>query len=170
MPRPAENEYASFYRNYIQLAEGNDACTLLKDQFDEMKCFLEAIPHEKADYAYENGKWSIRILLQHIIDAERIFAFRALWIARGSTAPLPGYDENAFAEQSITKLPELDALKSELITLRRTTIDLFNSFNAEMLQRSGMANESLITVNALGFIIAGHFRHHQQILLDRYLA
>ena len=170
MPRPAEKEYAAFYRNYIQLAEGNDACTLLKDQLDEMKCFLEAIPHEKADYAYENGKWSIRILLQHIIDAERIFAFRALWIARGSTAPLPGYDENAFAEQSMTKLPELDALKSELITLRRTTIDLFNSFNAETLQRSGMANESLITVNALGFIIAGHFRHHQQILLDRYLA
>lgn len=170
MPRPAEKEYAAFYRNYIQMAEGNDACTLLKDQLDEMKYFLEAIPHEKADFAYEKGKWSIRILLQHIIDAERIFTFRALWIARGSTAPLPGYDENAFAEQSIIKLPELDALKSELITLRRTTIHLFNSFNAETLQRSGMANESMITVNALGFIIAGHFRHHQQILLDRYLA
>lgn len=170
MPRPAENEYAAFYRNYIQLAEGNDVCTLLKDQLDEMKLFLDAIPYEKADFAYENGKWSIRILLQHIIDAERIFAFRALWFARGSKAPLPGYDENAFAEQSISKLPELDALKSELTTLRKTTIDLFNSFNAETLQLSGMANESTITVNALGFIIAGHFRHHQQIMLGRYLA
>lgn len=169
MPRPAENEYAAFYQNYVQLSEGNDVCELLKNQLDEMKLFLDAIPHEKADFAYATGKWSVRLLLQHIIDAERIFAFRALWFARGSKSALPGYDENAFAAQSLKLLPELDALKLELITLRSTTIDLFNSFDAETLQRSGIANDSMITVNALGFIIAGHFRHHQLILLNRYL-
>lgn len=170
MSRPAENEYADFYQNYIKLAEGNDVCVLLKNQLDEIKLFLDAIPYEKADFAYATGKWSVRLLLQHIIDAERIFSLRALWFARGSKSTLPGYDENAFAAQSLKTLPELNALKVELITLRSSTIDLFNSFDEETLQRSGIANNSMITVNALGFIIAGHFRHHQQILLNKYLA
>lgn len=168
MPRPQKDDYGAFYHHYISLAEGDHVYEVLENQWEEMKMFLASIPEEKADYAYAPGKWSIRVLLQHIIDAERVFAFRALWFARGANTPLPGYDENEFAVASQQNLPGLEQLKNELIALRETTVALYSSFDASSLQRTGMANESTVSVNALGFIIAGHFRHHQMMMIEKY--
>jgi uncharacterized damage-inducible protein DinB len=168
MPRPQAGEYAPFYENYVSATVGTDVASVLNNSWDELTLWLGTIPEEKLTYSYAEGKWTVAQMLQHIIDCERIFAFRAMCIARGEKQSLPGFDENAYAEIGNAAHRSLDAIKKELIALRQATITLYNSFLPQDLQARGIASNNTITVNALGFILAGHILHHQLIYMERY--
>ena len=146
----------------------DDLHTALRNQAAVFDFFLNTIPAAKANYAYAPSKWTVKQLLQHMIDTERILAHRALWFARKSPDPLTGFDENAFAEVADVHNRSLQSLIDEMKAVRKSSEFLFNSFSEKELNTRGMANNNSITVNALGFITLGHFLHHKQILEDKY--
>lgn len=121
-----------------------------------------------ADYAYAPGKWTVKKLLNHIVDTERIFIYRALCIARGDQTPLPGYDENDYAEAAQVGHRSLVDLAHEFQSVRSATLSLFNSFGEHELLRTGIANGNAMSVNAIGFIIIGHALHHEVVARERY--
>lgn len=130
---------------------------------------LRTVPEDKGEYRYEHGKWSIKELICHMMDAERIFAYRALRFARNDSTELPGFEENDYAPEANAHSRTLKQLMNEAEALRKTTLDLFSSFTPEMLQRKGSANKSVVSVINIGYIIAGHETHHRNILNERYL-
>lgn len=169
MPRPTTNDYASFYHNYVMQVQEDDLSAAIQQQESILESFLRSIPEEKADYAYAEGKWTVKQLLQHMIDAERIFTHRALWFARQSPAPLSGFDENEYAAIADVSKRSVQSLADEFRAVRKSSEFLFNSFSWKELNTSGMANNNSITVNAMGFVTLGHFLHHKRILEERYL-
>lgn len=169
MPRPNENDFAPYYGRYISQVKENDINAALTNQHPLIESFLRSIPASKWNYAYAEGKWTVKELVQHIIDAERIFAYRALRIARKDQTPLPGFEENDYAPASEAGRRTADELIEELITVRKSTELLFKSFTDEMLNNKGTASNQPVSVNALGFITVGHFTHHKAILEERYL-
>jgi uncharacterized damage-inducible protein DinB len=169
MPKPAAADAPVFYHNYISNVAATDLQTAFANNLKQAAAFLQQLPAEKAGYAYAPEKWTLRQLLQHMIDTERIFAFRALWFVRQHPEPVAGFDENTFAANAPAENRTIQDLISEFLHLHQSTFDLYNSFSATDLQRVGFINEKSITVNALGFIIIGHFLHHQRIITDRYL-
>lgn len=158
-----------FYKNYVKLVEEPDILQALRISGDRMTQVLASVTEAQQDFRYAEGKWSIRELLCHLIDAERIFAYRALRFARNDRTPLPGWDENDYAPLANAGGRSLAQITSEMQRLRHSTIDLFEGFTAEMLERKGVANNAEISVAALGFVIAGHETHHMNILAERYL-
>ena len=140
-----------------------------KNQFPKIESLLRLIDEEKAGYAYAPGKWNLKELLQHIIDGERIFNYRALCFARKETLSLPPFDENLYAENSNANTRSWNVLSNEFINVRRSTEDLFKSFSAVMLQQKGIANNNTLSVLSLGFIIIGHVKHHIKVVEERYL-
>lgn len=158
-----------FYKNYVKQIEETDLLQALRISGHRALELVHSIPEEKADLRYAPEKWSIRELLCHMLDAERIFAYRALRFARLDKTPLAGWDENAYAPQANAAGRSLQKITVDMAHLRSSTIDLFESFSPEMLTRKGMANNNELSVIALGFIIAGHETHHCQVLSDRYL-
>lgn len=169
MPRPNENDFAPYYGRYIAQVNENDIAAAFANQHALIESSLNAVPADKWDYAYAEGKWTIKEVVQHMIDAERIFAYRALRIARKDETPLPGFDENTYAPASEAGRRTAAELIEEFVTVRKTTELLFRSFTNEMLQHKGTASNQPISVNALGFITLGHFYHHKNILEERYL-
>jgi uncharacterized damage-inducible protein DinB len=169
MARPLSTDHPPYFSNYINLVEGDDVKKAFEDQQLQLAALLNSVPDTKADYAYADGKWTVKQVLLHIIDAERIFAYRALWIARKAEAPLAGFDENAFAAIADVRNRKIEDLKNELVAVRSATQFLFNSFTEEELSRKGVSNNKEISVNALGFITLGHLIHHFNILKERYL-
>jgi uncharacterized damage-inducible protein DinB len=169
MPRPTPNDYPSYCHNYVMHVLEEDLHEAFKNQSPLIDSFLNSIPKGKADYAYAEGKWTVKQLLQHMIDTERIFEYRALWFARQSPAPLSGFDENEFAAIADVTNRTLQSLIDEMIAVRKSTEFLFQNFSDKELNTAGTANMNSITVNALGFVILGHFLHHKQILEERYL-
>lgn len=160
---------ATFYHNYIELAPKNDIVNGLKKNHKELMEFLDQLPKNKINYAYAEGKWTIKQLLQHMTDAERVFAFRALWIARASGTALPGFDENVWADRTdVTKRKWKDMIE-EWDETRKSTISLFDSFTTEEILLTGIVNQHEINVAALGYICAGHTTHHLNIITERYL-
>jgi len=141
----------------------------LQNQLPEIKEFLSGITEQQSVYAYAEGKWTIKEVLQHMIDTERIFAYRALCFARKEAASLPGFEENDYAANSGAKVRSWKSLAEEMVLLRDTTIRLFESFPAGAFEQSGIANQKPITVLAIGFIIPGHFTHHRNVIKERYL-
>lgn len=168
MSRPATGDYASFYHNYVMQVQEDDLQTAFPNNSSVVDAFLNSIPESKADYAYAEGKWTVKQLLQHMIDAERIFAHRALWFARKSPASLSGFDENAYAEIADVSNRSLQSLIDEMKAVRKSTEFLFSSFSENELNTVGTANNNPITVKALGFVTLGHFLHHKRILEERY--
>ena len=168
MSRPTIGDYASFYHNYVMQVQEDDLQIAFQNNSSVVDAFLNSIPESKADYAYAEGKWTVKQLLQHMIDAERIFAHRALWFARKSPAPLSGFDENAYADIADVSKRSLQSLIDEMKAVRKSTEFLFNSFSEDELNTVGTANNNPITVKALGFVTLGHFLHHKRILEDRY--
>jgi hypothetical protein len=134
-----------------------------------MQELVHSIAVDKADFAYADGKWTIREMLCHVMDAERIFCYRALRFARNDKTPLSSFEENDYAPQANASGRSLQKIASEMVHLRASTIDLFESFTPEMLVRKGTASGKEISVVAIGFIVAGHETHHRKILLERYL-
>jgi uncharacterized damage-inducible protein DinB len=169
MPKPLSNDHAPYFSRYIDLVTENDIKKAFEAQQLQLSVIFNSIPEAKADYAYADGKWTVKQVIQHLTDAERIFAYRSLWIARKAETPLPGFDENAFAAIADVNSRSLQDLKNEFMAVRSATQFLFESLNDEELQRRGVSNNVEITVNALGFITLGHLTHHYNVLRERYL-
>lgn len=158
-----------FYKNYVKQVEETDLIQALRISGHRTLELLHTIPDTKWDYRYADGKWTIRELLCHMIDAERIFAYRALRFARNDKTALAGWEENDYAPQANASGRSMQKIAAEMAHLRSTTIDLFEGFTPDMLSRKGIANNNELSVVALGFIIAGHETHHCHILKERYL-
>ncbi len=170
MPLPVTGDYAPFYQTYVSYCAPHETDVLdtLKGSIIEMEQWLRQIPETQKDYAYAPGKWTVAQLLQHMADTERVFAYRALAIARGEQQPLPGFDENAWANEAPASQRPLTHLINELLQLRQLSIMLFQSITPAQLLYKGIASGQPITVNALGFIMVGHVRHHQRMYTERY--
>ena len=169
MARPAQDEAAAYFFRYIDLAKGESVKETLQNHSEELKTFYSNLPVEKADYAYAPGKWTIKELLQHVIDAERVFVYRALRFARKDATPLHSFDENAFAENSFAGDRIFSSIKDEFNALRLSTDIMLDALNEEQLNSGGTASNNHTTVNAIGFIIYGHLLHPKNILEARYL-
>ncbi|HYM92756.1 MAG TPA: DinB family protein [Chitinophagaceae bacterium] len=169
MPRPDLTRVPEFYHNYINQVPENDLSEAFKNEGPGFIHFIETIPSVKYDYRYAENKWTLKEVLQHIIDGERIFAYRALRFARKDPTPLPGFDENLFAENSKASNRNWDDLLNEFKSVRASTEFLFNSFDKEQLESSGISNNHSNYVLAFGFVIIGHCLHHKKIIKERYL-
>ena len=163
------NEYADFYKSYIQVLEDVELIEELEICLHDFIKFVQNIPMDKFDYRYEVGKWTIKEIIQHLIDSERVFTYRALRISRNDKTPLPSFDENDYAANSNGNTRNLQGLLTELAVVRQATLSLFNSFSQEQLTRTGIASNNEVSVRAIGFIIIGHQKHHQKIFAERYL-
>ena len=168
--RPDLTRVPEFYHNYIQHVPENDLMTAFKNQTPIALQFFQTMPSNKIDHAYAEGKWTIKEVLQHIIDAERVFSYRALRFARKDPTPLPGFDENLFAENARVDNRTWDDLLEEFKAVRRATEWLYSSFDDEQLNASGTSNNSSVYVLAFGYISVGHAIHHMNVIKQRYLA
>ena len=167
--RPDLNRVPQFYHNYVNQVPENDLMTSFKNQTEIFLEFLNSIPPGKINYAYAPGKWTIKEVLQHIIDAERVFSYRALRFARKDRTPLTGFDENLFAKNAKAENREWNDLVEEFKAVREATEWLFGSFDEEQLNESGTASNSSNYVLAFGYISVGHSLHHKKIIEERYL-
>ncbi len=163
-------EYAERYGNYISKVEEVDLMEELEISLHRLIRFVRDIPMDKFDYRYAEGKWTIKDILQHIIDSERIFAYRALRFARYDKTPLPGFEEDDFANVANGDDRSIQDLLTELAVVRQATLSLFKSFDEQMLLQMGTASNVPMSVRAIGFVIIGHQNHHQQIYQERYLS
>lgn len=163
------NEYADFYAPYFETL--NDVILLdeLEIAVHRLRNFVQDIPLDKFDYRYAEGKWTIKDILQHLIDSERVFAYRALRFARKDFTPLPGFEENDYAITSEGSKRSIRDLLTELAIVRESTLCLFRTFSEDTLMLKGVASGREMSVRALGFIIIGHQNHHQRIFEERYL-
>jgi uncharacterized protein YjhX (UPF0386 family) len=169
MNRPDKTEYAEYYHKYVsEVPEGN-ITDILEDQLNSSVEFLSGISEDKSIYRYHPGKWSIREVLGHIIDSERVFAYRALRFSRGDQKPLQGFDENLYINNSNYNMMGIQFLIEEFFHLRKSTVALFRSLKNEMWLNKGNASGYDVTVRGLAYIIAGHTEHHLRIIKERYL-
>lgn len=167
VPKPDSDEYLAYYGKYIALV-GDDAMTALRAQAASTARLLAGVNESQAMFRYAPGKWSVKEVVGHLMDGERVFGFRALWFARKDAAPLPGFDENAWVPAGgFDRLP-LTALAAEFAAVRTATLAMFATFDESALARRGTANGAEVSVRALGHIIAGHELHHVSLLKERY--
>jgi uncharacterized damage-inducible protein DinB len=167
--RPESNEFAPYYGPYIAQVPDGDVATTLTRQFDATRALLSPLPEEKGTYAYAPGKWSIKQLLGHLIDSERVFAYRALRIGRNDKTPLPGYEQDDYVAFGNFNARSLSSLLEEFTAVRNASVHLFTHFTDDQWLRRGTANNNEVTARALAYIIAGHELHHVGILRTRYL-
>jgi len=158
-----------FFHNYIKLVADEDLAISFKKHQVNFISILKNVPEEMWDYRYAEGKWTIKELIQHVIDAERIFSYRALRFARKDDTGLAGFDENKYAQTARADKRSKEDLIEELGIVQRSSALLFASFDEDQLEQSGISNGKSIYVKAIGYIITGHTLHHQNILLERYL-
>ena len=170
--RPSQlqpGEYPEYQKTYIDTVADIDLVEELEISLHRFIRFVREIPMDKFDYSYAEGKWTIKEIIQHVIDSERIFAYRALAFARNDKTSLPGFDENAYADASDGNARHLTSLLNELSEVRHSNITLFKSFSEDALLRIGHANGNPNSVRALGFAIIGHQNHHERVYRERYL-
>jgi len=157
-----------FFQGYVNLSGTTELSDLLTRSFSELERDMNSLNDANFDFAYSDGKWTIAQMLQHCIDTEMIFAYRSLCIARNDTRQIRSFDENEYAKESVNNYIKENLINS-MLTVRKTSILLFNSFNEVWLERSALTdlNQS-ISLRALGHIIVGHWRHHKNVLANRY--
>lgn len=165
--QPQFTDYPPFYRPYVERASGAFN-NLLQGSLDDLSLFLHSIPESKADFAYAADKWSVKQVLQHCIDTERVFAYRALCHARGEQQPLPGFDQNDYADHAALAHRSLGGLIEEAKLVRQTTSFLFEQLTEADLQRTGYIGDHAIKTFCWAYIIVGHFKHHEHILTTQY--
>lgn len=170
LSRPSQSEFAPYYGTYVNAMPDGDVVAALTDQGEETFAVLSGLSEEEGSFRYAPEKWSIRDLVQHLCDSERVFAYRALRFARGDETPLPGFDEKPWASAALAERRPLRELAAELRDIRRTTLALIRSFDEQMLERRGVASANVMSVRALVWVIAGHERHHLRVLRERYLS
>jgi uncharacterized damage-inducible protein DinB len=162
-------EYAPSYAAYIKLLEDVNLIEELEISLHEFIKFVQNIPMDKFDYRYAEGKWTIKEIIQHLIDTERIFSYRAMRISRNDKTPLPGFEEDDYVINTNANGRNLQELLTEMALVRQSTIALFKSFSEEQLKRMGFASNNPVSVRAIGFSTIGHQKHHQKIFQERYL-
>jgi len=168
MTRPLENEYAPAFQGYVSHVNEDDIMPAMRSQIEALDVLLDRVPPERETYRYDEGKWSIRELVGHLIDGERVFGYRALCIARGETQNLPGFDQNAYMPNAPYEHVELEDLLSEFRLVRLSNIAMLRSLEEAAWMRTGTANGNPISVRALAYIMVGHVRHHMGVLRERY--
>lgn len=167
--KPAPTEHAPEFSKYVTLVAEGDIIQTLEQQIENSLSLLRTIPSDKANFRYAPDKWSVKELLGHLIDSERIFSYRALCFARNDQTPLPGYEQNDYVREGNFDSRNLADMAEEFATVRRATIQLFRPLNETEWLRHGKANENDVSVRALAYIIAGHELHHMGVLRSRYL-
>jgi hypothetical protein len=167
--RPTRTEASEYYFRYIDQAIGSDVCDLLERQLGETRVFLESISDERSLHRYAPDKWSIREVVGHVNDAERLFVSRAFWFGRGFDTPLPSFDEKVAAAASGAHDRSWNSHRDEFEAVRYSTIAFFRSLPADAWNRRGIASGNSFTVRALAYLTAGHLTHHATILQQRYL-
>ena len=170
MNRPNESEYAPYYQSYIDQVSEADVLPVLRSQMDELDVLLGRVEPEHETHRYAEGKWSIRQIVGHLIDGERVFGYRVFCIARGEQQNLPGFDQNDYMMTAPYDRIDLEDLLSELRLIRLGNIAMMRTLDEEAWSRAGNANSNQVTVRALAFIMAGHLRHHMNVLRERYLS
>jgi hypothetical protein len=163
-----EEEYNSYYATYISKAEYSDVVEGLRQSQNDFVDFVKSIPAEKLTYAYAEGKWTIAEVFQHIIDTERIFAYRALRFARNDKTAIMGFEQDDYVPNSNANNLSKEDLINDFNAVRNCSISLFDSFTDEMLVRIGEASGSPMSTRAAGYIIAGHQKHHFEVIKERY--
>jgi hypothetical protein len=169
MPRPDLSRVPQFYHGYISKVKEDDLMNGLRSSTKNLFDLLKSIPADKHDHRYADGKWTIKEVVQHMIDGERVFTYRALRFARKDDTPLPGFDENLFAQTAKADKRNWNDLVEEFAAVRKATEIMFGSFDADQLDASGTASDASNYVLGFGYIVAGHVNHHCQIIRERYL-
>ena len=170
MTRPERTEFAEYYSTYVDKVPDGDIRQILEAQSVEVPRLLEAIPEAQAEYRYAADKWSVREVVAHINDCERLFTFRAFWFARGFDGPLPSFDQNVAMIGANANARRWADHVAEFRSIRAATLALFENFSAEAWDRRGIASDNPVTVRALAYITAGHVAHHVGLLKERYLS
>lgn len=166
---PLSSEFAPYYGTYVSKVNSADLLAALQENKATFAAFVNNLPAAKADYSYAPGKWTVKEVITHLTDAERIFAYRALRFARNDQTALSGFDENEYVPESNAAARTLEEILEEWLSVRQATINLFKSLTRQMALREGKANGQTVSVRALGYIVIGHTIHHQQVIAERYL-
>jgi uncharacterized damage-inducible protein DinB len=161
--------YNNYYKDYIDKVTDKDWKTALEEEALSMINFIESIPNEKSEFRYSDDKWTVKEVLMHLLDCERIMAYRALCISRGDNTTLPGFDEKQYGTRSNAENLGLLQIREAYWLQRKSNIFMFDSFTEEMLDLQGSANGIILSPRALAYIISGHAYHHRSILIERYL-
>ena len=165
--RPDTSEFATFYAGYIGKVPDSGPAKLLEEQIAQLEK-LQALPEDKANHAYADGKWSVKEVIGHIADGERVFSYRLTRIARGDATPLAGFDENAWAKTAPHRRRKIADVVNEMNAVRRTTLALIDSLDDGAIANTGVANNIPVSARAICWIMAGHTKHHLDILTERY--
>jgi hypothetical protein len=165
--RPQNSEFAPFYAGYVGKVPDSGPVGLLTDQIKALET-LRSLPEDKSNYAYADGKWTVKEVIGHLADGERVFSYRLVRIARGDQTPLAGFDENVWAKTAPHARRTMSSVVDELIAIRRATLALIDSLDETSIGNSGTANNNPVTARAICWIIAGHTQHHLDILAERY--
>jgi hypothetical protein len=166
--QPLETEYAPYYQGYIGYVTEEEILPVLRSQTEALDVLLDKVTPDRETFRYAEGKWSIREIVGHLIDAERVFGHRAFCIARGERQNLPGFEQNDYIATAPYDRIDLEDLLSELRLVRLSNIAMLRSLDDESWLRMGTANGNEVSVRALAFIMAGHLRHHMGVLRERY--
>ena len=169
MSRPDPSEYGAYYGRYINLVPEGPIVTVLRDQIAETLKLLRALPEARGNHRYAPGKWSIKEIVGHLTDGERVFAYRALRIGRGDETPLPGFEQDDYVKNGGFDSRRLGDLLDEMETVRRATVQLLAPLDEAAMLRRGTASGFPVSVRALAYILAGHELHHRNVLKERYL-
>jgi uncharacterized damage-inducible protein DinB len=167
--RPSSHEYPVEFDSYIKLVQSNDLLGYFATQSESLASVAAGLSEEQLLYRYAEGKWSMKDVFTHMIDCERIYCYRALSIARGEKKSLPGFEENEYASFASADKRDKEDIITDYYATRAATIELFKSFDEEMLNRMGIANDTLRSVRSIGYLAAGHELHHLGVLKERYL-
>ena len=168
IPHPAPGEYAEWYSGYVASVAGSDLMQVLEQQVDRVRTRLGALEAARGGYRYAEGKWSVKEVLNHLSDSERVFSYRLLRIARGDETPLAGFDEKVYAVASEADQRTMESLLEEFAAVRSATLALIRSLPASAWGRKGTASGWPVSARALGAIIPGHVEHHLRVLGERY--
>ena len=168
--KPTDAEYPDFYSGYISLVPDGDVIKFLKKQKRMFMGLIDSIPEEGLLYRYAEGKWTIKQIVGHVIDTERIMAYRALVFSRGERQPIPGFNENEYVEKASFNKKDIMGLIQEFAKLRESNLLLIQNFSDEMIDRKGNANDFFFSVRAIIYIIAGHVEHHMNVIKSKYLS
>lgn len=170
MSRPQPAEYDPYYQKYVTLVPEEAIIPTLESQISELSSLLSDVPEDKGTYAYADGKWSVKEVLSHLIDGERMFAYRVFRIARGDKTPIEGFEQDGYIENSHANRRPISELIEEFALLRKANVMFFQNLEDQDWMRIGIANNVEVSVRSLAWIMAGHIRHHIGILKERYLA
>jgi uncharacterized damage-inducible protein DinB len=165
--RPDASEFANFYAGYVGNVPDSGPVKLLEEQIGRLEK-LKSLPEDKANHAYADGKWTVKEVIGHLADAERVFTYRLTRIARGDQTPLAGFDENAWAKMAPHARRAMSKVADEMIAIRRSTLALIDSLDETSITNTGVANNNPVSARAICWILAGHTEHHLGILAERY--